>query len=71
MDKNNLTVPYIAYESMLDREDRQHTKMVMVIVLLTVILVATNAIWIYMWNSRSEQELPIVLETSNEDEQDG
>lgn len=72
MDNKILTVPYIAYESMLVKEERQHNKMVAIIILLTILLVVTNSIWIYVWNrSEQKQELPVVLETDNAVEQDG
>lgn len=47
---NNMNVPYIVYEAMLEKEDRQQRRMVIIIILLIVLLVASNVIWIYYWN---------------------
>lgn len=49
-ENDKLTVPYIVYESMLDKEDRQQRRMVYVIILLIVLLVVTNVIWLVAWN---------------------
>lgn len=49
-DNYKLTVPYIVYESMLAKEDRQQRRLVYVIILLIVLLVASNVIWVYEWN---------------------
>ena len=49
-DNDKLTVPYIVYESMLDKEDRQQRRLVAVIVLLIVLLVTTNVVWLFVWN---------------------
>lgn len=72
MDNKNLTVPYIAYESMLVKEDRQHKRMIIVIIMLTILLVVTNAIWIYEWEySEKGHEPTMAYEADNEVEQDG
>ncbi len=47
-DKN--MIPYIAYESMLDKEDRQQRRLVYVIIALVILLVVTNVIWLVAWN---------------------
>lgn len=49
-NKTNLTVPYIVYESMLDKEDRQQRRMVYIIIMLIILLVVTNVIWLVAWN---------------------
>ena len=46
----NMSVPYIVYESMLDKEDRQQRRLVYVIIMLVVLLVVTNVIWLVAWN---------------------
>jgi hypothetical protein len=50
MEKHDVTVPYIAYESMLDKEDRQQKRMVIIIVVLVVLLLTTNLMWLIAWN---------------------
>ena len=49
-DDKLLTIPYVAYESMLDKEDRQQRRMVVAIIVLIVLLVVTNVIWLVAWN---------------------
>lgn len=49
MESKNRNVPYIVYESMLEKEDRQQRRMVVIIVLLIVLLVASNLVWVYEW----------------------
>ena len=44
------TVPYIVYEGTIARFERIIKKLVVVIVLLVITFVATNALWIYEWN---------------------
>ena len=52
--KDQVTIPYIAYESMLAKEDRQQKRIVIVmgsiIVLLVILLVVTNVVWLVAWN---------------------
>lgn len=50
MESKNRNVPYIVYESMLEKEDRQQRRLVAIIILLVVLLVASNALWVYEWN---------------------
>ena len=49
-DRTQLTIPYIAYESMLAKEDTQQRRMVYVIIMLIALLVVTNVIWLVAWN---------------------
>jgi len=52
--KDQVTIPYIAYESMLAKEDRQQKRIVIVmgsiIALLVILLVVTNVVWLVAWN---------------------
>ena len=48
--QNGLNIPYIVYESMLNKEDRQQKRLVIVIILLIVLLVGSNLAWLYAWN---------------------
>lgn len=61
-----MSVPYIVYEAMLEKEDRQQRRLVGVIILLVVLLVASNAFWVYEWNSydyaETEEQTQIELE---------
>ena len=49
-EKMQLTIPYVAYESMLAKEDTQQRRMVYVIIMLITLLVVTNLIWLVAWN---------------------
>lgn len=49
-ENSKLTIPYIVYESMLDKEDRQQRRLVYVIILLIALLVVSNVIWLVAWN---------------------
>ena len=49
-EQNSMSIPYIVFESMLDRGDRQQKRMVAIIILLIVLLVASNLVWVYEWN---------------------
>lgn len=48
--KEDMMIPYAAYESMLYKEDTQQKRMIVVMFFLVVLLVATNAMWLYAWN---------------------
>lgn len=50
-DKELMTIPYIVYESTLEKEDRQHKRLVVIIVILIALLFVSNAMWIYFWNT--------------------
>ena len=50
MEKHEMTIPYIAYESILDKGDRQHKRMIIVIIVLIFLLLATNLMWLIAWN---------------------
>lgn len=50
MEANNMNVPYIVYEAMLEKEDRQQRRMVIVIILLIILLVTSNLVWVYEWS---------------------
>lgn len=50
MEENKMTVPYVAYESVLDRADRRDKRNMIIIILLIVLLVISNLVWIVVWN---------------------
>lgn len=56
-ENDKLMIPYIVYESMLDKEDRQQRRMVYIIILLIALLVVTNVIWLVAWNQYDYVEL--------------
>ena len=48
--KEAMTIPYVVYESLLDKTDLQHKRMTGIIILLVILLVASNLVWLYAWN---------------------
>lgn len=62
---NNMNVPYIVYEAMLEKEDRQQRRMVVIIILLIVLLVASNLVWVYEWNQYDYIETETETETES------
>ena len=54
MDENEKliqTIPYIAFESAQARNERIVKRLIAALILVIVLLFATNAIWIYEWMS--------------------
>lgn len=45
-----LCVPYAVYESMLFKDERHITKLILVIILLITMLVLSNVCWIIAWS---------------------
>ena len=68
-DRTQLTIPYIAYESMLAKEDTQQRRMVYIIIMLIVLLVVTNLIWLVAWNQYDYVEEEVSTDISAQ--QDG
>ena len=51
MEKNNLTIPYIVFESVMDKADRRDKRNILIIAFLVLLLVITNIAWLFVWNS--------------------
>lgn len=53
MDENEklTTIPYIAFESAQARNERIVKRLIAALILVIVLLFATNSIWIYEWMS--------------------
>lgn len=49
-------IPYAAYETECARHERQTARLIFVIVLCVVLLVASNAIWLYEWTRYDYEE---------------
>ena len=58
-DKTPASVPYVVHESAMSRAERQTKSLVWVIVLLIVLLVGTNAGWLWY-----ESTMETVVETT-------
>lgn len=61
-DKSPASVPYVAHESAMARAERQTKSLVWVIVLLIVLLVGSNAGWLW-YNSQFETVEETATET--------
>ena len=49
-ETENTSVPFIVYESAMDRAERRDRRNVVVTVILIVLLVLSNIAWIIAWN---------------------
>lgn len=65
LSKEQLTIPYIAYESMLAKEDTQQRRMVYIIIFLIALLVVTNVIWLVAWNQYDYVETSTEVDGGN------
>lgn len=50
MENEQITVPYIAFESAIDKAERRERLLVFVVVFLITLLVLTNVAWLVAWN---------------------
>lgn len=50
-NENDLSVPYIVYEGAQVRQERTIKRLITVMIILLCMLFATNAMWLYVWNS--------------------
>lgn len=44
-------VPYIVYESSMARSERHIRRLLWVLLVVVILLAATNFAWLYMWNN--------------------
>lgn len=49
--EEQITVPYIAYESAMARAERQHRRLWIALIVVIVLMVLSNLAWLYVWNS--------------------
>lgn len=63
--EENLTVPYIVYEGSQARYERTIKRLITVIILVIVMLFASNAMWLYAWNSYDYVEEDIDVDGGN------
>ena len=66
MTQNPKSVPFVVYESMLEKEDRQQRRLVIIILLLIVLLIGSNCLWIYEWNQYDYVEDTTEIEVDSE-----
>ena len=64
-DKNPISVPYVVHESAMARAERHTKALIWVIVLLIVLLVGTNAGW--LWYESTMETVIETAETAFED----
>lgn len=68
MEENETLVPYVVYESAQARMERTIHKLWLLAILLIVLLVATNAGWI--WNESQFEDVTITAEQTADGESD-
>lgn len=49
--EEQLTIPYIAYESAMARSERHIKRLVIALIVAVVMIAVTNIAWLYVWNS--------------------
>jgi len=68
MEAKNRNIPFIAYEAMLEREDRQQRRLIAIIAVSIGLLVASNGFWIVRSIRCSKNvECPACEEQEDED----
>lgn len=69
MDENEklTTIPYIAFESAQARNERIVKRLIAALILVIVLLFATNAIWIYEWMSYDyiEEDQDVIVDAGD------
>ena len=69
MDENDklTTIPYIAFESAQARNERIIKRLIAALILVIVLLFATNAIWIYEWMSYDyiEEDQDVIVDAGD------
>lgn len=51
MENEPKNIPFVVYESMTEKADRQNHRLVVVIIILIALLFFTNALWLISWSS--------------------
>ena len=49
MEKENATIPYFVHESVMARNERQHKRLVLALIISIVLVFVSNALWLYAW----------------------
>lgn len=67
MNDEILSVPYIVYEGEMARQERMVKRLFIALVFSVFVILATNAVWIWIWNQYdySSESTVIDLETSD------
>ena len=50
MEDKMLSIPYVVYEGEQARHERTIKRLIIILAMTVVLLFASNAIWVYMWN---------------------
>lgn len=66
-EDKTLTVPYIVYEGSQVRHERTVKRLIIVIILLAVMVFATNALWLYVWNQYEYVDEGIDIDLQGDD----
>ena len=64
-DNDILSVPYVVYEGEMARSERMVKRLIVALIVSIVIIFATNATWIWLWNQYdySSDESIVEMET--------
>lgn len=48
-NRNNTTIPFVAFESALDRLERANKRYALIVIILITAIAITNGIWLWAW----------------------
>lgn len=58
-------VPYIAHESTMARYERTLKRMIIALAITVVLLFATNAAWLYVWNQYDYESETVTVDSND------
>ena len=70
-EREALTIPYVAYESTMEREDRKQKRLWIALILTIILLVASNAYWIWFESQYEDVVTTTTTQTVTQDSGDG
>lgn len=47
--KNSISVPFVAYEAEMDRQERRFRRLIRIVIALIAAIVIMNGAWLYAW----------------------
>lgn len=65
MEEKQITVPYIVYEGEMARAERRHKRSFIIILILIVSLVLSNAAWIYYESQFVDEVTTVTQDNEN------
>ena len=64
-EKDQIMVPYVVYESAMTRSERHIRRLLWTLLVVVILLAATNLAWMYMWNTYDYQDEDITLRSES------